>query len=152
MSISDEEVTKDADNYVHIIIDECEQQCLIDDAGVTSDDIKSENTTFEDSDSGEDFTGFETGGEIETEDDTGNSKKEKKTKVLKTTRRGRPPKRSTLNSMGQQSVPTTVEEAINGPNSNKWYEAMRMEMQSLNKNLTWYLIDLPPGARAINSK
>lgn len=38
-------------------------------------------------------------------------------------------------------VPTTYEEAINCKNSNKWKEAIKEELQSLEENETWKLVD-----------
>ena len=100
--------------------------------------INSDSVTDEDSGDGADFTSLKTAEEVKA----GNSK-ENKTKVVKAAKRCRPRKRSTLNSKEEEGVTTTVEEAINGPNSNKWYKAMWMEMQSLNKNSTWTLVYLP---------
>ena len=71
---------------------------------------------------------------------------------VQTGKRGRPRKQQILNDMVKVNVPTTVEEAMNGPNGNEWYDAMQSEMSSLNKNGTWSLVDLPEGAKTINTK
>ena len=134
---------------MNILIEDCKLRHLINNVEGISVNINSDSVTDKDSADGDDFTGFGTAEEVET----GNSK-ENKTKVAKASKRAGPKKRNTLNSMVEEVIPTTVEEAINGPNSNKWYEAMRMEMQSLNKNSTWssWLVALPPEEKAINSK
>ena len=48
--------------------------------------------------------------------------------------------------------PTTYEEAINGEESDKWIQAMDDEMDSLNKNKTWDLVELPEGRKPVTSK
>ena len=40
-----------------------------------------------------------------------------------------------------QSEPTTYQEAIDCPDSKKWLEAMKSEMQSMYDNQVWTLID-----------
>ena len=54
--------------------------------------------------------------------------------------------------MIQEGVPLTVEEAMNGANKKSWYDAMKVEIASLEQNETCLLVDLPNGARAIDSK
>lgn len=46
----------------------------------------------------------------------------------------------------------TFDEAINGPNSRHWIEAMNEEMRSLEENGTWILKPLPKGYKPIASK
>ena len=48
--------------------------------------------------------------------------------------------------------PTTLEEALNGVNSNLWKEAVQSEYDSLKSNETWELAELPHGRNAIGSK
>ena len=48
--------------------------------------------------------------------------------------------------------PRSYREAINGPNSTLWKTAADVEMESVLKNETWELVDLPPGKNAIGSK
>ena len=48
--------------------------------------------------------------------------------------------------------PRSYREAMNGPNSSVWKSAADVEMESVLKNKTWELVDLPPGKNAIGSK
>lgn len=48
--------------------------------------------------------------------------------------------------------PTSYQEAINCPESEKWLEAMREELESIEKNETWFLTDLPAGRKAVGCK
>ena len=48
--------------------------------------------------------------------------------------------------------PRSYREAMNGPNTALWKAAADVEMDSLKKNKTWELVDLPPGKNAIGSK
>lgn len=48
--------------------------------------------------------------------------------------------------------PMTYEEAKNGPESNLWLQAMKSEYESIIKNNTWELCDLPPEKNLISSK
>ncbi|GJP60077.1 hypothetical protein CLOP_g17216 [Closterium sp. NIES-67] len=48
--------------------------------------------------------------------------------------------------------PKTREEALNGPNGEKWKASEDEEFASLIENETWDLCDLPPGKKAITSK
>jgi hypothetical protein len=47
------------------------------------------------------------------------------------------------------NIPEKVEDAMK---SEKWNEAMVVEMEALEKNNTWKIIDLPPGKRTIGCK
>lgn len=47
--------------------------------------------------------------------------------------------------------PVTYEDAMTGDNSDDWKTAMNDEMSSLNKNLTWKLVDLPQNKKPINN-
>ena len=49
-------------------------------------------------------------------------------------------------------VPSTYQEAIRGSEVDKWKKAMDEEMQSLQKNKTWKLAQLPKGKKAIGCK
>ena len=51
-----------------------------------------------------------------------------------------------------QDVPTTYQEAVSSPNSEKWLEAMKSEMQSMYDNQVWTLIDPPEGIKTIECK
>ncbi|KAK1594920.1 hypothetical protein QYE76_059252 [Lolium multiflorum] len=48
--------------------------------------------------------------------------------------------------------PTTYEEAMMSPDSNKWQEAMKSEMGSMYDNKVWTLVDLPDSRKAIENK
>ena len=41
--------------------------------------------------------------------------------------------------------PSNYEEAMTGPDSNKWLEAMKSEIGSMYENKVWTLTDLPDG-------
>jgi hypothetical protein len=51
--------------------------------------------------------------------------------------------------VASESVPERVEDALANP---KWVEAMRVEIEALNKNCTWKLIELPEGKKLIGCK
>ena len=51
--------------------------------------------------------------------------------------------------MMETDQPTTVKEAVS---VKEWREAMQVELESIEKNKTWKLTDLPPGHRAIGLK
>ena len=46
--------------------------------------------------------------------------------------------------------PSNYEEAMAGPDSNKWLEAMKSEIGSMYENEVWTLTDLPDDRRATN--
>ncbi|PKI73125.1 hypothetical protein CRG98_006467 [Punica granatum] len=48
--------------------------------------------------------------------------------------------------------PTTYAEAVTSPNSEKWLEAMRSEMESMYTNQVWTLVDPPEGVKPIGCK
>ena len=48
--------------------------------------------------------------------------------------------------------PNTYTEAVMGPKSKRWLEAMRSEMESMRDNRVWNLVDPPNGVRAIECK
>ena len=48
--------------------------------------------------------------------------------------------------------PSTFQEAIDSFERDKWMEAMVEEMESLNKNKTWELSELPKGKKSIGCK
>lgn len=48
--------------------------------------------------------------------------------------------------------PSTYEEAVNGPDADKWIPAIREEYDSLMTNRTWTLCELPNGREAIKGK
>jgi len=48
--------------------------------------------------------------------------------------------------------PTSNEEALMGPDSDKWLEAAKSEMESMSQNKEWTLVDLPNSVKAIECK
>ena len=50
------------------------------------------------------------------------------------------------------SIPSTYPDAIRSTESGNWASAMEEEMQSLKKNKTWKLTQLPEGRKAIGCK
>ncbi|BBN67319.1 transposable element gene [Prunus dulcis] len=51
--------------------------------------------------------------------------------------------------MDSIKIPTRVEEAFNDP---KWAEAMNIEMEALQKNNTWDIVDLPKGTKPVGCR
>jgi hypothetical protein len=71
----------------------------------------------------------------------------------------RAPKKYMLLTTGQRDIllldneePNTYTEAVMGPESVRWLEAMRSEMDSMKDNRVWNLVDPPDGVRAIECK
>lgn len=52
----------------------------------------------------------------------------------------------------EQQDPSSVAEAKSSPNKVKWAEAMEREMESLQSNEVWELVEPPPNQRVIGSK
>ena len=50
------------------------------------------------------------------------------------------------------SEPSNYEEAMAGPDSKKWLEAMKSEIGSMYENKVWTLVDLPDDRQAIENK
>lgn len=50
------------------------------------------------------------------------------------------------------NVPENYDEAIKSADSDQWKRAMYEELDSLNRNYTWQLVELPEGHRAIRNK
>ena len=48
--------------------------------------------------------------------------------------------------------PSNYDEAMAGPDSNKWLEAMKSEIGSMYENRLWTLLDLPYDRHAIENK
>ena len=55
-------------------------------------------------------------------------------------------------STSDQDDPKTVEEALSGPDAEKWKEAMETEMGTINKMGTWKLEELPKERETIGNK
>ena len=51
-----------------------------------------------------------------------------------------------------QNEPTSYQEAIKSPDSEKWLNAMRSEMESMYTNQVWNLVDPPKGINPIGCK
>ncbi|KAK8713447.1 hypothetical protein V6N13_148664 [Hibiscus sabdariffa] len=51
-----------------------------------------------------------------------------------------------------QDEPKTYQEAVTSPNSEKWLEAMRSEMDSMSKNQVWTLVEQLEGVKPIGCK
>ena len=52
----------------------------------------------------------------------------------------------------ENDEPMSYEEAMVGPDSNKWLEAMKSEIGSMYQNKSWTLVDLPDDRQAIENK
>ena len=50
------------------------------------------------------------------------------------------------------SDPTSVQQALSGPDADKWREAMIAEVKSLQEHNTYSLVRAPPGVRLITAK
>ena len=48
--------------------------------------------------------------------------------------------------------PTNYEEAMMSPDSAKWHEAMKAEMETIYENKVWNLVDLPDDRQAIENR
>ena len=48
--------------------------------------------------------------------------------------------------------PTNYEEAMMSPDSDRWREAMKSEIESMYENKVWTLVDLPDDRQAIENK
>lgn len=55
-------------------------------------------------------------------------------------------------NIGAENDPETFSQAMNSKESKLWYNAMNEEMNSMNSNEVWDLVELPNGARAIGCK
>lgn len=51
-----------------------------------------------------------------------------------------------------EDLPQSVQEINNRKDKDKWHEALKEEIDSLRKNRTWTLVELPPGRKPIQSK
>jgi hypothetical protein len=48
--------------------------------------------------------------------------------------------------------PATYTEAMEGPESEKWLEAMKLEIRSMYDNQVWTLVDIPSDRKAVENK
>ena len=51
-----------------------------------------------------------------------------------------------------EEEPSTLQEALSSIDADLWQEAINDEMESLESNNTWHLVDLPPGCKTIGCK
>ena len=54
--------------------------------------------------------------------------------------------------LGGYDEPSNYREAMSGSESDKWLDAMNMEIQSMKDNQVWDLIDPPPNCKTIGCK
>ncbi|KAK8547551.1 hypothetical protein V6N12_031688 [Hibiscus sabdariffa] len=54
--------------------------------------------------------------------------------------------------LSNQDEPKTYQEAVSSPDSEKWLEAMRSEMDSMSNNQVWTLVEPPEGIKPIGCK
>ena len=52
----------------------------------------------------------------------------------------------------EETEPTTMEEALSGPNSELWKQAIQSEYDSSKSNGAWYLVDMPANKNLVGSK
>ena len=52
----------------------------------------------------------------------------------------------------ENDEPTTYEESLNSSESDQWLTAMKSEMDSMNTNQVWTLVDPPEGIKLIGCK
>ena len=48
--------------------------------------------------------------------------------------------------------PKTIQQSISGPKAKEWFEAMKEEMNSMESNQVWDLVDLLPIHKTIGNK
>ena len=52
----------------------------------------------------------------------------------------------------EQDEPATYKEAMEGPESEKWLEAMKSEIGSMYDNQVWTLVDIPEVRKPVENK
>nr|GEW03455.1 hypothetical protein [Tanacetum cinerariifolium] len=78
--------------------------------------------------------------------------------IMESTRTCRAPDRMCLHvdveehELGDLGKPANYKASLLDPESDKWLNAMNVEMQSMKDNEVWDLVDLPPNGKAIGSK
>ncbi|GJW90342.1 retrovirus-related pol polyprotein from transposon TNT 1-94 [Tanacetum coccineum] len=78
--------------------------------------------------------------------------------ICRSTRTRRAPDRMCLyidaeeHGLGDLSEPTNYKAALLDPESNKWLNAMNVEMQSMKDDKVWELVDLPPNGKIVGHK
>ena len=54
--------------------------------------------------------------------------------------------------IGVEDDPITFSQAVSGNKSTLWYDAMKVELDSMANNQVWDLVELPKGGKAIGCK
>ncbi|GKB98017.1 retrotransposon protein, putative, ty1-copia subclass [Tanacetum coccineum] len=78
--------------------------------------------------------------------------------ICKSSRTRRAPDRMCLHvdaeehELGDLGEPANYKAALLDPESDKWLDAMNVEMQSMKDNEVWDLVDLPPNGKTVGSK
>ncbi|GJR82709.1 hypothetical protein Tco_0153494 [Tanacetum coccineum] len=78
--------------------------------------------------------------------------------IRRSTRTRRPTDRMCLyidaeeHELGDLGEPTNYKAALLDLESDKWFNAMNVEMQSIKDNEVWNLVDLPPNGKTVGSK
>ncbi|GJT92715.1 retrotransposon protein, putative, ty1-copia subclass [Tanacetum coccineum] len=86
------------------------------------------------------------------------AKKEKERNSGWSTRTRRPTDRMCLyidaeeHELGDLGEPANYKAALLDPESDKWLNAMNVEMQSMKDNKVWVLVELPPNGKTVGSK
>jgi hypothetical protein len=52
----------------------------------------------------------------------------------------------------EHDEPTTYKEAVEGPESEKWLEAIKPEIRSMYDNQVWTLVDIPSDHKTVENK
>ncbi|GJT94395.1 retrotransposon protein, putative, ty1-copia subclass [Tanacetum coccineum] len=85
-------------------------------------------------------------------------KRDTLTKPDQSTRTRRPTDRMCLyidaeeHELGDLGEPANYKAALLDPESDKWLNAMNVEMQSMKDNKVWVLVELPPNGKTVGSK
>src|SRR3954464_12919179 len=54
--------------------------------------------------------------------------------------------------LNEPDKPANFKEAMEGPESEKWLEAMKSEIDSMYANKVWTLVDIPEDRKAVENK
>lgn len=90
---------------------------------------------------------------VETDEEDGDQPGPRR--VSQRSNKGVPPRRlidEIRTVSGEIQEPKSLSEALSSAQRDKWLEAMRSEMESLNRNDTWELRELPEGKSAVGCK
>jgi hypothetical protein len=81
--------------------------------------------------------------------------KEDATEHCRSTRTRAAPQRYSdlvVNCIVKNDDPVTYDEVMMSPDSNKWHEAMKSEMESMYENQVWTLVELPIDRKTVENK